>query len=97
MTVRQISREELDQWRKQGKDFQLIDVREKHEHHEYNIGGDLIPLSEIGRMIDKINLFIPVVFYCRKGIRSQIAIQRLQQKFPDGEFYNLTTGISTQS
>lgn len=94
MTVRQISKEELDQWKVQGKDFQLIDVREEHEHLQYNIGGDLIPLSELGRMTVKINLLIPVVFYCRKGIRSQIAIQRLQQKFPDGDFYNLTDGIT---
>ena len=29
--------------------FQLIDVREADEHKEFNIGGSLLPLSQITR------------------------------------------------
>ena len=72
------------------EDFQLIDVRESFEHEEFNIGGELIPLNEIVQHIDKIATNKPVILYCRKGIRSQIAIQRLQEKFP---FTNLTNLI----
>jgi adenylyltransferase/sulfurtransferase len=73
-----------------GEDLQLIDVRELYEHEEFNIGGQLIPLSEIVQQVEKIETNKPVIIYCRKGIRSQVAIQRLQQKFP---FTNLTNLI----
>ena len=94
MQVKQISREELAQWQKDGKQFRLVDVREKHEHLDYNIGGELIPLSELNRQFRPSDSDIPIIFYCRKGIRSQIAIQRLQQKYPQLEFYNLTSGLT---
>ena len=72
--------------------FQLIDVREPYEHEEFNIGGQLIPLNEIAHHIDEIATNKPVIIYCRKGIRSQIAIQRLQEKFPFTNLINLIGG-----
>jgi rhodanese-related sulfurtransferase len=72
--------------------FQLIDVREPDEHAEFNIGGQLIPLAEIAQQLDKIATDKPVIIYCRKGIRSQIAIQRLQEKFPFTNLINLIGG-----
>jgi rhodanese-related sulfurtransferase len=72
--------------------FQLIDVREPFEHEEFNISGQLIPLNEIAQNIDLIATDKPVIIYCRKGIRSQIAIQRLQEKFPFNNLYNLIGG-----
>ncbi len=74
------------------EDFQLVDVREVLEHEDFNIGGELIPLHEITNRVDKIETGKPVVIYCRKGIRSQIAIQRLQQKFPFTNLFNLIGG-----
>jgi len=75
-----------------GEDIQLIDVRESFEHNEFNIGGTLIPLGNIIRQIDKIDKEKPVVIYCHKGIRSQLAIQRLQEKFPFSNLINLIGG-----
>jgi rhodanese-related sulfurtransferase len=72
--------------------FQLIDVREPDEHAEFNIGGDLIPLHEITQQVEKIAIDKPVIIYCRKGIRSQIAIQRLQEKYPFTNLFNLIGG-----
>lgn len=74
------------------EDFQLIDVREPYEHEEFNISGQLIPLNEITLQIVKIATNKPVIIYCRKGIRSQIAIQRLQEKFPFTNLINLIGG-----
>lgn len=74
------------------EDFQLIDVREPYEHEEFNIGGELIPLNEIVQHVNTIAKDKPVILYCRKGIRSQIAIQRLQQKFPFTNLVNLIGG-----
>ncbi len=74
------------------EDIQLIDVRESYENNEFNIGGQLIPLGEIVQHIQEIEKHKPVILYCRKGIRSQVAIQRLQQKFPFTNLYNLIGG-----
>ena len=75
------------------EDIQLVDVREEFEHTEFNIGGTLIPLSQITQHIDLIEKQKPVIIYCRKGIRSQIAIQRLQEKYPFNNLMNLIGGI----
>ncbi|MGG9960303.1 rhodanese-like domain-containing protein [Ferruginibacter sp. SUN106] len=74
------------------EDLQLIDVREPEEHEEFNIGGELIPLGGIAQQVEKIATDKPVIIYCRKGIRSQIAIQRLQEKFPFTNLVNLIGG-----
>ncbi|MGC4100088.1 rhodanese-like domain-containing protein [Ferruginibacter sp.] len=74
------------------EDFQLIDVREPEEHEEFNIGGELIPLGEIMQQAEKIAADKPVIIYCRKGIRSQVAIQRLQEKFQLTNLINLIGG-----
>lgn len=71
---------------------QLIDVREPVENAEFNIGGELVPLSDIVKKADLISTDKPVVFYCRKGIRSAIAIQRLQDRFPFSNLINLIGG-----
>ena len=90
--MQSISAAALKQKMDSGEALQLIDVREPDEHDEFNISGDLIPLSNIVQQIAKIALDKPVVIYCRKGIRSQVAIQRLQEKFPFTNLINLIGG-----
>ena len=91
--MKNITYDQLQLWKADNQIFQLIDVREPEEHDTYNIGGTLIPLEDILREKDQLNLSQPIVFYCKRGIRSQIAIQKLQRKLPNGDFYNLTNGI----
>jgi sulfur-carrier protein adenylyltransferase/sulfurtransferase len=90
--MKSITSKELRQLITDKKDFQLIDVREPDEHSAFNIGGELIPLGEITSHIDTIEKEKPVIIYCRKGIRSQFAIQKLQDKFPFTNLYNLIGG-----
>lgn len=91
--MKNITYDHLQRWQSENRPFQLIDVREPEEHDTYNIGGELIPLPDLLREIETLNLSLPIVFYCKRGIRSQIAIQKLQRKLPNGDFYNLTNGI----
>jgi adenylyltransferase/sulfurtransferase len=56
----------------------LVDVREDFEREDHHIGGIHIPLGEIMQRYDEIPRDVPVVVYCRKGVRSYIAIQRLE-------------------
>ncbi len=92
-SIQQLTYKELKAWQAEGKDFQLIDVRELNEHEAYNIGGDLIPMSVLFRQTDRLDTSIPIVVYCKRGIRSQLAIQRLAPRLPEADFYNLQDGI----
>ncbi len=76
-----------------GEDMQLVDVREAHEHEAFNIGGTLVPLSELMHKHFTIAQNKPVVMYCKMGIRSQIAIQRLAEKFGYTHLLNLQGGL----
>ena len=64
-----------------GEQLNLVDVREPHEHSEFNIGGTLLPLGKIATMqIDDIEDLKAqeVIIYCRSGNRSGQACQVLQ-------------------
>ncbi len=92
--IKNISYQQVQSWQSEATLFQLVDVREASEHEAFNIGGILIPLSEILKEKDKLEINKPIVFYCKKGIRSQIAIQKLIRYFPNADFYNLQSGVS---
>lgn len=92
--MQHISATELFTALNDGTDLMLIDVRETFEHNAYNIGGTLIPFHEILNHHQIIHKNTPVVLYCEKGVRSQIAIQRLEEKFGFTNLINLTGGMS---
>lgn len=75
-------------------DYQLIDVREKHEYEARNIGGELMPLSELEKHLPKISRDKTVVVHCQSGIRSQKAIKILQENFDFTNLINLTGGMN---
>lgn len=91
--MKQLTLAQLEAWRRERYPFQLIDVREPEEHAAFNIGGELIPLAQIPYALDRLAEDMPVVVYCKRGIRSQIAIQRIAARCPDIDFYNLAGGI----
>ena len=90
--MKSITAKELAEWINNKKDIRLIDVREQYEHDEFNIGGTVIPVGEIVKHAGEIEKEKNVVIYCRKGIRSQLAIQRLQEKLPFKNLINLVGG-----
>src|SRR5688572_6454631 len=91
--MKTINAKELAALLQSGTEIRLIDVREKAEHNAFNIGGILIPLSEVTKHVDEIEKEIPVIFYCRVGVRSQVAIQRLVAKYPFNNLVNLAGGM----
>ncbi len=83
----------LKQWQDEQSNFSLIDVREDYEHQAFNIGGKNFPLSQIDAWKGAISeLQEPIVIYCQKGIRSQAAIQYLEQSHQK-QFINLDSGL----
>jgi adenylyltransferase/sulfurtransferase len=75
----EISVAELRRWQQEQRDFQLIDVREPHEHTAANIGGALMPLGQLEQFVAQIATDRPVVVYCQSGARSRRAVQTLEQ------------------
>lgn len=64
-----------------GEDLNIVDVREPHEHAEFNIGGILVPLGEIRAMqVDELEELKDkeVIVYCRSGNRSGQAAMILE-------------------
>ena len=76
------------------ENFFFVDVREKHEYEEFNLGAELIPLGDLGANMDK---FAPhrdneIVVHCRSGARSGMAQQLLTQA-GFSNVRNLTGGV----
>ncbi|WP_343670173.1 rhodanese-like domain-containing protein [Chitinophaga sp.] len=76
-----ITAEELKQRIDNGESLHIVDVREPHEHAEFNIGGILVPLGEIRAMqVDELEDLKneEVIVYCRSGGRSSQAAMILE-------------------
>lgn len=68
-----ITAEELKERMERGEELHIIDVREPHEHAEFNIGGTLVPLGKIQSMqVEELEDLKDkeLILYCRSGNRS---------------------------
>jgi adenylyltransferase/sulfurtransferase len=90
--MKEITVQELKQMMDEGKDFQLIDVREPKEYDTANIGGELMPVGQILDFTEQITKDKPVIVHCRSGARSTNAILQLETEGFDN-LYNLKGGI----
>jgi rhodanese-related sulfurtransferase len=71
--MQNITAEEVKERLDKGEKLNLVDVREPHEHAEFNIGGVLFPLGKIqAMMVDELEDLKDeeVIVYCRSGNRS---------------------------
>ena len=75
-----ITAEELKARLDAGEKLNIVDVREPHEHAEFNIGGLLLPLGKVQLMqIDDLEDMKDeeLIVYCRSGNRSGQACMML--------------------
>lgn len=71
--MQNITAEEVKARMDAGEQLNLVDVREPHEHADFNIGGTLYPLGKImTMMVDELEPLkdAEVIVYCRSGNRS---------------------------
>jgi len=76
-----ITVEELQARLQAGEEVLLVDVREPHEHADFNIGGVLHPLGRVLQAdVDELEAMRDreVVIYCRSGNRSGQACLMLE-------------------
>ncbi|HVQ35890.1 MAG TPA: molybdopterin-synthase adenylyltransferase MoeB [Pyrinomonadaceae bacterium] len=77
-----------------GRDTQIIDVREPFEFEIARIPGTkLIPLGEVAARISEIDPERETVVHCKGGVRSAKAITALKQAGFQGRLINLKGGI----
>ena len=88
-----ITVQELKKIIEANEEYLLIDVREDFEHEYFNIGGSLMPMKTVLQNLQQIPTDKPVIFYCEKGIRSVIVIQKLEEKYGYTNLINLTGGM----
>ncbi len=90
----QISAQELKLKIEQGILFQLVDVRNEEEFERFNIGGKLIPLSELEGRRNEISSDTEIVLICQSGKRSEKAAEILK-KYKLDKIYNLAGGLNS--
>lgn len=91
--MKEITVEELKKLKDEGKDFQLIDVREMYEIEICHIDGEHIPLGEIPHNVDRISKDKTVIIHCRSGSRSGNTVKWLEKNHQFDNLYNLKGGI----
>jgi rhodanese-related sulfurtransferase len=70
----EIDPDEVAQWLADGREVELVDVREPYEREAGHIAGSRhIELVELSGRAAEIEREQPVVFYCRVGSRSAMA------------------------
>jgi sulfur-carrier protein adenylyltransferase/sulfurtransferase len=90
--IPQLSVKELKRRMDAGKNLFILDVREPFEYQIANIGGKLIPQSDVPRRISEIDRNQEIVVQCKSGGRSQRIAEFLKQSgFPSVS--NLAGGI----
>jgi len=70
--------EELKSRLDHGDDLYILDVREPNEYEIANLGGHLIPLSELPERVSEIDPYREVIVHCKSGGRSARAVKFLQ-------------------
>jgi adenylyltransferase/sulfurtransferase len=75
------------------KDILIVDIREREEFLEKNIGGINIPAHEITARIGEIETKENLVIVCSNGLRSSIMARVIHKKIPAANVYHLSEGI----
>lgn len=77
-----ITPQELKALKDEGKQINLLDVREEFEYDEYNLDGKLIPLGDLPQRLDELEDWKEkeVIVHCKSGGRSATAKNFLVSK-----------------
>lgn len=93
----QITVKELKNLLDQGRDVQIIDIREIHEVDSGTIGGTHIPMASLMERLDEIRQDIPVVVHCKSGSRATAMVYALRHEKGLKNVLHLAGGIAAWS
>lgn len=83
----------LEEFESNSELYNLLDVREDWEREQHHIGGQHIPLGKLSELYTKLKSDKPLVVYCKSGMRSQRAIEFLQDQNVNITLINLKNGL----
>ena len=96
MSVPGIRAEELKRRLDAGENQFLLDVRDEYEYEISNIGGQLIPLPELAKRLNELDVNQNIVTVCKMGPRGAKAAKVLHEA-GFTHVWNLTGGIHAWS
>ena len=96
MAVPEIRVEELKLRLDAGENLFLLDVRDEYEYEISNIGGQLIPLAELSKRVNELDVNQKIITICKMGPRGAKAAQVLHSA-GFNHVWNLTGGIHAWS
>jgi adenylyltransferase/sulfurtransferase len=96
MAVPEIRVEESKRRLDEGENLFLLDVRDESEFDISNIGGLLIPLPELAKRVNELDVHQKIVTICKMGPRGAKAVQLLHNAGFE-QVWNLTGGIHAWS
>jgi len=91
--IKEITTADLATKLKSNDVIHVIDVRNKEEYAENNMGAENIPATIIYQNLEKLSDDETIVIHCKSGARSAAVIQLLQKNFDYENLYNLKGGI----
>lgn len=83
----------LEELKERFKDSEIVDVRERDEFVDFNIGGRNIPAHEINYFLPELEKEDQLAVICSNGLRSSIVARVLEKKLPTIPVFHLTYGI----
>lgn len=92
MEIEEIDKDFLNKLLEQDSSI-IIDIREKEEFQDFNIGGFNMPAHTLGDHIEYLSNFKILIIVCSNGMRSHIMARVIQKKIPSAKVYHLTEGI----
>jgi rhodanese-related sulfurtransferase len=78
--VREIQAEDLKGRLDRGENLFLLDVRDEYEFEISNIGGHLIPLPELSKRLNELDVNAEIVALCKMGPRGVKAVELLERQ-----------------
>ncbi len=79
-----------------GEKITIVDVREPHERAITKfLDAIVIPIGQLARRQNELDINAPTVFVCKEGKRSILAVKTLREAGYKGELYNLKDGINS--
>lgn len=73
--------------------FLTLDIREKEEFIDFNMGGLNVPSHELKSVYDKLEKQENIIVVCSNGMRSSIIARVLSSKLKNPEIFHLSEGI----
>jgi sulfur-carrier protein adenylyltransferase/sulfurtransferase len=76
----EINAVDIMQWYVERREFVLLDVRESEERDIVSLGGTHIPLRQLSKSSHLLERNLPLIIYCKSGMRSRRAVMYLSEE-----------------